>query len=252
MSGKWSGNYLDTASVKEVKDLRLLIFLINQGKTLMSSLRIAACTTVAALIALAVASTAWAAPVVTYPTGTVLSTSTNVKGTNSGEVTMTTAFGTATCSKASLTGTLDSNTTAGGSKITVNTASFSGTGPNGECTSWTGGFTMTPGVAGGLPWCIEATTPSDEGKLRGGKCGELSRGIAISLDFTSIGTCTYNRSTAASGSIRTDDGSRAAITLSNQEWTGVGNPVLCPSSFKLNVTFELALASNGDPIYFSS
>ena len=216
------------------------------------SKRLAVCMAIAASLVLAAASVASAAPVVTYPTGTVLATGTNVKGTNSGELTITSPLGTVTCSKANLTGTLDSNSTSGGSKITVNAASFTGTGMNGECTSWTGGLTVTPAGAAGLPWCIEATTATDEGKIRGGKCNELPRSITFALDFTSIGTCAYNRSSAAVGSIRTDDGSQAAITISNQEWVAHGGNAFCPSAVKLNVTFSLALASNGDPVYFSS
>lgn len=219
----------------------------------MSTKRTAICAAIGALLIFGAVSTASAAPVVTYPTGTVLATGTNVKGANSGELTMTSSFGTVSCSKAALTGTLDSNSTAGGSKITVNTASFTGTGTNGECTSWTGGLTVTTSVTKGLPWCIEATTAFDEAKLRGGKCTEASRELTFALDFTSLNTCLYVRTTAANATIHTDDGTQASVTLSGQDWPAEsGNPFGCPSSVKLNVTFIIALQSNGDPVYFSS
>jgi hypothetical protein len=208
---------------------------------------------VAALSAFA-ASTASAAPIATHPTGHIYCLC-FVQFTNTGEVTMASSLGTIFCSRASMSGTLNTNSTASGSRATVTSATFSGTGTNGECTSWTGGVTVTPGVTGGLPWCLEATAASDEGKVRGGACSEASRSIKYALDFTSIGTCNYERATAAIGTLTTDTAGEAAkISLSKQVWTGVsGNPFGCPSSGELNMTFDLETSvGSPEPIYFSS
>ena len=231
----------------------------------MSKKLIAACMAIAAFAALAVASTASAAPVLTHPTGTVMSvhptgkTCTEdptgcIKGTNTGETTMVSALGTVRCTNATMTGTLDTNSTASGSKGTVTSASFSGTGTNGECTSWTGGVTVTPGVAGGLPWCLEATGSTDEGKIRGGKCSELARSIRYTLDFTTItsGPCNYVRSNPAVVTFVTHP-EAAKVSLTNQVWTAEpGNPIGCPSSGELNMTFDLYTDNNNEPLYFSS
>jgi len=218
----------------------------------MSKKLIAACMAIAAFAALAVASTASAAPVLTQPTGTVVPTGTAVVGKNVTETKMTTSLGTVTCSSAVMEGTVSNNATASGSKGTVTNASFTGTGSEGECTSWTGGVSVTAGVAGGLPWCLEATTSTDVGKVRGGKCSEVSRGIKFALDFTSIGTCVYNRSTAAEGSLTTDVTNEVAtVSLEKQTWTKVEGGGLCPSEGSLDMTFALQ-TSGGSSMYFSS
>lgn len=226
----------------------------------MSKKLIAALMALTAFTAFGVSATsASAAPVLTHPTGTVAPVGTLVTGTNVGETEMNTSFGKILCSSAVLTGTLTQNSTASGTKGEVTSATFQGTGEtasNGdkECTSWTGGVTVTPNVSGGLPWCLEATS-GDEGKVRGGKCSELSRGIKFVLDFTSIGTCEYNRSTAAVGTLTTHP-EDAVVHLVEQEWSKVGGTggVLCPSTGKLTMTFTLETdtSASKDPMYFSS
>ena len=224
----------------------------------MSKKLFAAFMTIAAFAAFAMASTASAAPVITHPTGSVLTAGgTLIKGINTGETVMTSSLGNVTCSLSEITGTLDSNSTASGVKGTITSATFQGTGTtatNGdkECTSWTGGVTVTPGVSGGLPWCLEATEAKDEGKIRGGACSEPSRSIKYALDFTSIGTCNYVRENAAVGSLVTDTtGQAAQVSLASQEWlAAAGNPFGCPSSGKLDMTFNLT--SGGSAVYFSS
>jgi len=197
-------------------------------------------------------SVASAAPVVTQPTGTVLATGSYFAGVNVGEGKITTALGTVTCSTAKLEGTLSSNSTASGAKGSITSGTFSGTGTNGECTSWTGGVSVSEPTSGGLPLCAEATSSADELKLRGGSCSEFSRGMKFTLNFTSIGACLYSRTTAALGTLTTDtSGQDAAVSFSGQEWLAeAGNPFGCPSSGKLSMTFTVT--AGGSPLYFSS
>jgi hypothetical protein len=223
----------------------------------MSKKLFAALMAIAAFAAFGMASTASAAPVVTQPTGTVLAVNTAVVGTNVGDTTMVTPFGTVTCSTAVLSGKLTTNSTVSGSKGEVSSASFTGTGSNGECTSWTGGVTVTPNhpaatPVNGTPWCLEATAASDEGKVRGGGCSSATRPIRFGMDFTSLGTCVYQRSEAAVGSVTTDvSGQQASVKLVEQEWKLFEGGFGCPSSGKLNMTFNLE-TSNGTAVYFSS
>ena len=203
-----------------------------------------------AIVAL-VASSASAAPVLTQPTGTVVAAGTPVLGTNVGEMKMTTALGNVTCTASTVKGIVLSSSTASGTKGEATDATFVGTGPSSECTSWTGGVTVTTNVAGGLPWCFE-TTSGDEGKVRGGKCSELSRGIKYVLDFTSIGACEYNRSTAVATTFATDvSGQDTTISMAEQEWTKSAGGALCPSTGKLDATFKLETTA-GSSMYASS
>lgn len=210
---------------------------------------------ISALAAIAVPSLASAAPVLTQPTGTVVPAGTSLVGTNVGEGTMTTSLGNITCSTVTAKGTVFSNSTASGVKGEVKEVTFGGTGAGGECTTWSGGMTVTANpVTNGLPWCLEATTATDEGKIRGGGCASATRPIRFSLDFTSafIGTCVYQRSTAAIGTFGTDvSGQEATATTSGQEWTKFEGGAGCPSSGKLDVTFKLETGA-GLPTYASS
>ena len=208
---------------------------------------LAACMAVAALAAFGMASTASAAPFLTQPTGTALATGTTIVGTNVGNTLMTTSLGTVTCTSAKLEGKLTTNSTASGSKGEVTSAAFN------NCTSWAGSVTVTPNPAtNGLPWCLEATEANDNGKVRGGGCSSASRAIRFVLDFPGF-TCTYQRTSAAAGTVTTDtSGQQASVTLSEQEWPRLeGDSFLCPSSGKLDMTFTLE-TSNGAATYFSS
>jgi hypothetical protein len=193
-----------------------------------------------------------ASPLLTQPTGTVLGTSAVITGSNTGEIAWTTSMGTWTCSYGTLSGVIVTNSTSSGMKMGVESMTATGTSTSSECTSWTGGVSWTWNVAGGLPWCLEATSASDEWKLRGGKCSEAYRAIKFSHDYTSMGTCTYERANAAFGTLTTDTAGEAAkISITRQEWlASAGNPFGCPSSGKLNMTFDLT--SGGSPVYFSS
>jgi hypothetical protein len=214
----------------------------------------------AVFAALAVAATSVsAAPVVTHPTGTVLPVGSKVVGTSVGETRFTTSLGTVTCSSGTITGTLVTNSTVAGSKAEITSATFSGTGANGECTTWAGGMTVNANPAtNGLPWCLEETASSDVGKKRGGGCSNIARPIRFVLNFTSafIGTCTYQRSAAAEGSITTDEGAGATdalIHLTSQEWVKFEGGSGCPSSGKIDLTYTVETDSaTPEPLYFSS
>jgi hypothetical protein len=218
----------------------------------------------AALMALAafaafavIPSLASARPVLTHPTGTVIPINTKIRAHNVGETVMTTPFGNVTCSTATMTGTLKKNNTAEGVEGEVTSATFAGTGAEvggeKECSSWTGGVTVTPNPAtNGLPWCVKATGTTDVGSISGGPCG-ASRPIRFALDFTSIGTCTYQRTEAATGTLTTHP-EDAVIHLSNQVWSKFEGGALCPSEGKLDMSFTLETDAtvNTEPIYFSS
>jgi hypothetical protein len=212
---------------------------------------IALAMAIGAIAAMAAPSVASAAPVLTQPTGTIVAAGTPVVGTNVGEMKMTTALGNVTCTAATVKGTVLSSSTASGTKGEATEASFVGSGVSSECTSWTGGVTVTTNVTGGLPWCFE-TTSGDEGRVRGGKCSELSRGIKYILDFTSIGACEYNRSTAVATTFATDvSGQDTTISMTEQEWTKVAGSAFCPSTGKLDATFKLE-TTTGASMYASS
>jgi hypothetical protein len=225
----------------------------------MSKKLIAACMAIAAFSAFAMSSTASAAPVLTHPTGTVFCPAGGclVLGTNVGETVMTTSLGNVTCNKATLTGKVTSNSTAGGSKGEVTSATFINSGST-ECSSWTGGVTVNANpTTNGLPWCLEATTATDVAKVRGGSCAGEPRAIRFVLAFTSsfIGTCTYQRSPAAEGTVQTDlePGKDATASLVAQEWTKLEGGAGCPSSGKLDMTFTLETDTvTPEPLYFSS
>ena len=223
----------------------------------------------AALMALAAigafaAATASANPVITHPTGTVLATGTKILGTSVGETKMTSNLGTISCSDATLTGTLTKNNTAEGVEGDIESAAFTGTGttaagePSPECTTtFAGNVSVTPNPAtNGLPWCVKATTATDEVQIRGGSCTAASRPIRFTMVFTSglIGTCVYQRTAAAVGTLTTDvSGQDATAEISEQEWTKFEGGAGCPSFGKLDMKFTLETdTETASPMYFSS
>ena len=209
----------------------------------------------ACLTFLVVPALASAAPVLTNPTGTVLATGVTAVETNVGDVKFTTSLGTIICSTAVLKGPVATNSTASGSKNEVTSASFTGTGSGGDCTSWMGSVAVTSNPpTNGLPWCWESTAPTDELRLRGGNCSSLSRPIQLTMDFTSpVLQCVYQRSAAQVGTVQTHVGGEVAgsKTMSQQEWTLLEGGGFCASFFKLDAVFTLETAG-GSLIYTSS
>ncbi|HWO82793.1 MAG TPA: hypothetical protein VNM38_03260 [Solirubrobacterales bacterium] len=210
-----------------------------------------------AFAALALPALASAKPVL-KEAGTPVATGTKIVGTNVGNTVMTTSFGSVTCDTSILTGTLTVNSTASGVEGDIETARFfnkegaqAAGEPEKECSSWTGGVSVTPNPAtNGLPWCVEATEANDVVKLRGGSCTAEPRPIRFTLVFTTglIGTCTYQRSAAAVGSLTTGTGEAEILA---QEWTKFEGGGGCPSSGKLDMKFAME-TENGTALTFAS
>jgi hypothetical protein len=217
---------------------------------------ITACMAVAAFAAFVIPATASANPDLTEG-GVLVPTATNIVGTNVGETIMTTSLGKVICTNVVLKGTLTVNSTEKGIEGDINSATFAGEGetapgePDKECTSWAGGVSVTPNPAtNGLPWCVEATENSDTIKLRGGSCTSATRPIRFTLVFTSglIGTCTYQRTNAAVGTIDTVNSTAGIL---DQEWTRFEGGAGCPSVGKLDMTFKLE-TENGTALTIGS
>jgi hypothetical protein len=214
----------------------------------MSRTIIAVCTAIAAIAAFAIVSTASANPVLTHPTGTVVPQGIKVKGTNVGSTTFVTSLGSFGCTAGQITAVVTTNETARGTEAELTSASLS------NCTTWAGAVTVTTNPpTNGLPWCLEATSASDEGFLRGGGCASVVRPIRFVLDF-SFGECTYQRATAARSTLRTDVAFEdATFSLKEQEWTLFSGGSLCATSFLLNATFTMETDStSAEPMYFSA
>jgi len=159
-----------------------------------------------------------------------------------------------TCSAGTLTGTLRKNS----EKVVeadIESASLTGTGAGGECTSSFGGFTTDMNVGNGVPWCLKANN-SDTFTIRGNACSKELRSTTFVLTSTTAGTCKYNRVNAVEGVITTDNqagtSEDAQITLSAVEWTKEEGGLLCPSLGKLDMTFTLETDKTAatEPLYF--
>jgi hypothetical protein len=223
----------------------------------MSKKLFAACLVIAAFAV--VPSLASAKPILTQPTGTVLGAGASIVATNVGNTVMTTSTGNLTCSTAILEGKLSSNVTANGAKGEITKARFGGTGgtqagaPEPECTGegfFTPNTTITPEIS--MPWCLEAGVNADVFTVRGGACGAAVQAIKFNLDVTGVGTCEYSRATAANGTLVTHGSGAGENTgsITNQAWTKIGGPFLCPSEGKLDMTFSLK--SGGNQVFISS
>jgi len=139
----------------------------------------------------------------------------SVWGTNVGETKMTTSLGNVVCTTAKMTGEVTTNS---GTLIEgdITTASFTGTGKEGDCTSsWTGDVKVT---IPSLPWCIKSTKTAHQFEVRGGNCPEASRAMTFILDFTSGFSCRYERSNVT-GSFTTHSTGDAILTISEVTFT---------------------------------
>jgi len=222
----------------------------------MSKKLIAACMAIAAFAALAMASTASAAPVITHPTGTVLATGVNLQATNVGETKFISPSLTVACTTAKLTGPLKSNSTAGGFQGEVTSATFNGTGTGGDCTSTGSFFTGSVGVTtntgtNGTPYCIKNTL-NDNLEIRGGACASATRPIRFALDLTGLVTCTYERTTGIAGTFKTHPEDAQGSVNSGQTFSLVSG-FACPSTGELSMTFTLETdTATAEPLYISS
>jgi hypothetical protein len=219
---------------------------------------IVACLAIAAFGV--IPSMASAAPVLTHPTGTVAPVGTLLKATNTTESVLSNGLGTVRCSSAVLTGEVTSNATATGVKGNITSAVFGGTtgktiagdeAP--ECTG-TGFYAGGAGVTAKPPYCLEATTAADTGKVRGGKCSAEATPVKFQLSVTVFGfpvSCLYEKA-SLEGSFTTDP-SDAVMTLNEQEFVkGAGSGGECPSSGKLSVSITWETEGpTFTPVYFS-
>jgi len=167
----------------------------------------------------------------------------NIRGHLTGNSVMTDANGNTllTCSTAEITGLLTKNS-GGVVEGDIETAHFTGTGANGECTGSFGNVTVDTNIGNGVPWCLSVNN-SDTFKLRGNSCTKETRSITFVLTSTTVGTCKYNRTAAAEGTITTDEtagtSEDAEGTLTAVEWTKEEGGILCPSVGRLDMTFTL-------------
>jgi hypothetical protein len=229
---------------------------------------ITACMALAAFAAFAVAPSVASAtndPDVTHPTGTLLSVShaapAAITATNVGETLMTDANTNVLtrCTKAVMSGDLETNTGVGTVEATITSATFAGTGSSvggeTECTGTFGNITVTPNPAtNGLPWCLRSTNAmvTDEFQLRGNGCTSASRAIRFVLDSTTVGECVYQRTASIPGTYTTHPASAnaAQLSVSHVEFPKLSGGFLCPAAGFLDMTFSLE-TSNGSAIYIS-
>jgi len=78
------------------------------------------------------------------------------------------------------------------------------------------------------------------------------------MTSTTVGSCKYNRTAAAEGTITTDEAAGtsedAEITFSTVEWTKEEGGILCPSAGRLDMTFTLETDKTEatEPLYVKS
>ncbi len=181
----------------------------------------------------------------TYPTGTRLAAGNTLKAGDVSNLKITGPEGTflGECTTVSVTGALVKNN---GTEVESNieTASFSGTGAEGQCTSTMfGDQRITASVAQGLPWCLRATSAmkEDEFQIRGGKCSEASRSIHLTFDGVG-GECKYVQESTIKGTFSTEP-SDAVLTFSTPVFVKESeNPFLCAT----RTVFDLALTLERD------
>jgi hypothetical protein len=233
----------------------------------MSKKLITACMGLVALGVFILPAAASASPVVTHPTGTTLSVAGTtctgnagicITATNIGELTL---WDTAHknplthCTKATMTGWLSKNTDTE-IEGTIHSASFSGTGPNGECTSTFGGITVDTNLGNGTPWCLKAEA-GDTFSVRGNSCTAASRSITFALTSTTVGTCKYQRANGSpvKGTFQTHAAGDAILDVnptSNAAFTLEEGGIFCPASGTLDMTFTLETDSvTPEPLYIS-
>jgi hypothetical protein len=210
-----------------------------------------------ALAAMALPAAASASPELTQPTGTTVAPGKSITAVNVGDTLMTdTNTNVITrCSTVDLAGELTKNS---GTSIegNVTTASFTGTGSEGNCTgTFFSSPKVTPGVANGLPWCVRANNgmAADKAQIAGGKCNETAREIRFALDLGSI-TCLYSRAANApiEGTLTTDkspENSDAVVHIDHQLFKPVSVPFPCPEEGLLDMSFTLSVG--GSAAYFS-
>ena len=207
------------------------------------------CLTVAAFMAFIAVPAASASPVLTHPTGTILSAAGNPKltATSVGSVTFTSSSGSIHCSHASMTGELTANT---GSLIEgkITSAEVGGIAAGTDCESWNGDTHMTLNASAAAPWCMKS---GGKDTITIADCAGGS--ITFTIDFTNGVTCGYGKA-AINGTFTTDASGDAVLTVSEQGFSRIhSNSILCLSEVKLDMslTLETDTTSSNDPLYIS-
>jgi hypothetical protein len=201
-----------------------------------------------------------ASPVATQPTGTKLATGTTIKATlvNGNALLKDTSGNTLiTCSTATLTGTLTTNS---GTSITGNITSaiYGGSGtqaagePAPECTSSIGNLSVTTGASTKAPWCLQTTsTTLDTWSVSGGGCPG-GGALTFTLVSTTIGTCEYASTKAVAGTYTTHSTGDAILLVEESGFKQTNSNPFCPTSGVLSQSFTLERdSSTAEPLYIS-
>lgn len=127
---------------------------------------------------------------------------------------------------------------------TITSATFSGPGSGGDCTSTFGDFNLSAGPhTNDVPWCLRSTEKmaTDAFHIRGGACDQAARAIRLVTNLTSLGSeCVYERaSTAPVVGTFTTGGTQASLTISEQGFAKLSGAFVCPSELKFDMAFNL-------------
>jgi hypothetical protein len=180
---------------------------------------------------------------VTVPVGTF------INGTNVGNTVMTTSLGNIECQTSVITGKVTKNN---GTEIegTIETASFTGTGAEGKCTTaFLGNIKVE---AKKLPWCLKAggKLAADAFNVTSVACPTGAGGMEFTLVSSLAGACTYTKA-AVEGKFSTGS-PQAILTVSEQEFKKSAGGGLCPASGKLDMKFGLETDNAGHaPLFIS-
>lgn len=188
----------------------------------------------AALVAFAaVPAVASAAPHLTTNTGTAAGVGDTITATNTSSILFTSNLGTVTCTSSNLHGTVATNT---GKNIegTISSASFTGGGTGGACTSWLGNVTVTPE---NLHWCIKSSVLGSF-TLRAGGCAEAQKNLKFTLHFPSF-SCTFERTSSVSGTYKSNENDVGLLLTGEPEFVRTVGGFGCPSSGKLHAAYKL-------------
>jgi len=200
-----------------------------------------ACMAVAAFAAIVVAPAASASPVLTSGTGgPVVPIGTSIVWLHTGNIEFTGSV-TIDCSNARLTGTVTKNS---GSQIKAEipkgSASITGTGTGGDCTSTLFGSPAKVTVNSKL--CFETVEGTDNAKFSG--CGA---NISYTIELTGNGPCKYE-SASSTGTFKTSE--HATFTVLDQVDTLVEGGFFCPSSLKTDYDLD-AVTTDLTPLVVS-
>jgi hypothetical protein len=195
-----------------------------------------ACMAIAAFAAFVIAPVASGA--VLTENGTALATGTSITAKNTGNTLFTGPFN-VSCTNAHLQGTVTTN--SGGvikGEIPVGSATFTGTGTGTDCTSALGAAAVT--VNSKL--CLEVAKGTDTVVTNGctakNEKGEVTNEpVEFTLTVTGTGPCKYSTA-SVSGPLVTNT-TPASASLSEQEAKKKEGGIFCPSSGKLDMTFDI-------------